>query len=163
MNNLTMKKTSLSTSSDVMETLKYKMMWLQEDGKDVQSGLADYIGQAISEIEGYESQLKELEHDIKERKAYLKEQKTHILTDGVGFMDDYVIEKLIGNLVSSINITKPKEATTKKVFKLLCTKEEAENFLIMSELATMVDKDVPLVKSKLRINRRKTGTVTIEE
>ena len=163
MNELAMKKTSLSTSLDIVDTLKWKMSALQESDNDVQTGIADYIGIAIGEIEGQEAQLKTLEKEIKERKAYVAGQKSNILINGVEFMEEYGISKLEGNLISSITITKTKEATTKKEFKLLCTKEEMQDFLIDKGLGMWVDKDVPEVKSKLRVNKRKVIIPEIEQ
>ena len=57
------KKTSLSKTNDVVDTLNYKMLSLQEQNMDVQTRLADYIYRGVSEVDNDLLQLKALKDD----------------------------------------------------------------------------------------------------
>ncbi len=162
-NDLTFRRTSLSTSADVVNTLEFKMESLQEQGLLVQEGIADYIGLSLNEIDAQLLQLKSVKQEVSEREKALKSQSTLIKEDGVLFLEKFGTEKLEGNIVSSVTIAKGKKASTKQEFKVLCTKEEMQNFLIDKGLGIMIDKEVPATKSKLRVNKRKIALAEVED
>ena len=156
------KKTRLSKTNDVVDTLNYKMLSLQEQDVDVQTRLADYIYRGVSEVDNDLLQLKALKDEIKEREAHLKAQKASILSGSASFLLSNGIDKLEGNLVSSVTVNKGKDETTKQVFTLLVTKKESESFMIEAGIAVMTDVEVPKTHDTIRINKRKAGTVTVD-
>ena len=156
------KKTSLSKTNDVVDTLNFKMMSLQEQNADVQTRLADYIYRGVSEVDNDLLQLKSLKDEIKERETFLKAQKQSILEGSASFLISNCLDRLDGNLVSSVTVTHGKDETVKQVFTLLVTKKESEEFLINAGLAVMADKEVPKTHNTVRINKRKVGTVTVD-
>jgi len=162
-NDLTTKRTSLSTSSDVINTLEYKMAALQEEDKPVQEGLSDYIALALDEIAAQEGQIKELEAQIKERKKELKDQTRAIKEDGAKFLLKYGIEKMVGAIVSSVSVRKGKKAGTKKVFKTELSKKEIEEFLEESGLGYYDEVETEATSDVLVVNKRRVVTPEIEE
>lgn len=154
-NDLTTKRTSLSHSTDVVSTLTWKMQTLTEQNLPVQEGIADYIGLAIDEIEFKENQLKQVKKEISERETELKYQKASIKEGAAVFLEQYGIEKLEGNIISSITINKAKEAGTKKVFKTELSTKEIQDFLIESGLGYYEEVETNGSKASIRVNKRK--------
>lgn len=154
-NDLTTKRTSLSHSIDVRSTLEWKMQSLQENDLPVQEGIADYIGLALDEIALKENQLKQVKQEIAERQKELSEQKESIKSGSVSFFEQYGIEKLEGNIISSITIIKAKDAGTKKVFKTELSKKEIEDFLIESGLGFYEEEPTEATSASIRVNKRK--------
>ena len=163
MNNLTLKPTSLSKSVDVLSTLTYKLNALTEDGKDLQSGIADYVGRGLGEVENKLDYLKEVKAEIASEEKRLKEQKQAILEGTAQFVESFGIERLEGTLVSSITITKGKPANTKTKFTLLADKKACDAYLVDAGMAVMEEVEVPATKDKARVNRRKIAVGEIEE
>jgi hypothetical protein len=155
MNDLTTKRTSLSTSTNVVDTLNWKRKQLIEDDKMVAEGLSDYVGLSVNEITSQIDYLKEAKAEITKREKQLKEQKEAILEGTAYFMQDAGIDRLEGIFVSSITLTKAKDDTTKEVFKLIVPKKESEQFLLDAGLAVMEKVEVPATKTKAKINNRK--------
>ena len=163
MQELTLKRTSLSTTTDVVETLSWKLKSLQEDNKPVQEALADYIGLSITELDGQLSYIKEVKAEIASREKAIKEQKEAILEGAAKFLLDTGIDRLSGVAVSSITITKEKPASTKEKYTLLVDKKEAEQYLIDAGLAVMETVEVPETKAKVRVNKRKIALAEVVE
>jgi len=162
MNDLTTKHTTLSTTNDVAETLKFKLERLKEEEKDTQGGLADYIGLSIDELDAQLEYLKETKAMISKREKDLKEQKEAILEGSAQFLLEAGAERLSGIFVSSVTVTKGKEATTKKKFKIIEDKKEVEKYLISAGLAVMEEVEVPATKAKVRVNKRKIIVPEVE-
>ena len=154
-NSLTTKRTSLSTTVNVKETLKWKLERLQEDDTQVAERLADYIGLSVLEVDAQIAYLKEAKAEISKREKDLKEQKEAILEGSASFLIDMGVDKLEGIFVSSITVTASKEASTKYKYTLLVDKKEAEQYLLDAGLAVMEGVETPATKSKVRINKRK--------
>ena len=162
-NDLTTKKTSLSTTTDVVETLKWKRERLIEDSKPVQEGLADYIGMTTESIDSQLGYLKEVKAEIAQREKALKEQKEAILEGSAVFLTDAGVDRLDGTLISSVTVTKEKPATTKEKYTLLVDKKEAEQYLVDAGLAVMETVEVPATKAKVRVNKRKIALTEVVE
>ena len=154
--------TSLEATDNVKETAKWKIAKLEEAGLPVDTGLADYFALAIDNLTAQELQLKAVESEIKEAKARLKAQKEKILIEGAEFLGEMGIDKLEGNIISSLTVAKTKPATKKEKVVYLVPKKEYDAYLHDAGLAAIEWVDVPEVPEKLRVNKRKTGTVTVE-
>jgi len=162
-NDLTFKRTSLSTTDDVLNTLEYKMNSLQEQDLPIQEGLSDYIGLSLDEIEAQLQQLKAVKQEVSEREKVLKSHSQQIKEDGAKFLDQYGIEKMEGNIISSITITKGKPETSKVKFKLLVDKKASETYLVDGGLAVFESVEVPATKDVIRVNKRKVIVPEIED
>ena len=160
---LTTKRTSLSNSKDVVSTLDWKVSQLVEQKKPVQEGISDYIGMSINELDSQIDYLKEAKTAINKREKQLKEQKEAILEGTATFMINSGAERLEGIFVSSVTLTKAKDATTKEVYSLIVDKKEAEQYLINAGLAIMETKEVPATKAKVRVNNRKIALSEVVE
>ena len=145
----------------MINTLEYKMASLQEQNLPIQEGLSDYIGLSLDEIEAQLLQLKQLKQDVAEREKTLKLQASDIKEQAAKFLEKYGIEKMAGNIVSSVTITKGKPESTKTKFKLLVDKKAMEAFLVDSGLAVYETVEVPATKDTLRVNKRKVHTPEI--
>ncbi len=163
MNTPIIRQTSLETTTDIKDTLNWKLSTLQEDGKDISTNLADYFYRADMSLNGQLDQLKELEAEIKQRKTTINEQISAIKVQGASFLTDNGIDSLTGNLASSITITKGKPAGTKQKFIMDCTTREMQRTLLGVGLGHIEKVDVAATVDKIRINRRKSGTVTVDE
>ncbi len=167
-NDLTPKKTtSLEKNSDVVDTLNWKLKSLEEENRPVEEGISDYIGFALDH----------LDQSIDSKKFYIKElrqlitqdqkQIEAIKVDGVLFFEQLGVEKLQGNIVSSVTISKGKEAEekSKKRLKYLVPVEEIEELLITlgkAEYETVTTLSDP-TPAKLRVTQRRVKNVEIEE
>ena len=165
------KHTGLSTTDDVSGCLEWKILSIEESGLDIEESLCDYIGYGISEIENSLEQLKRLKLEIKKREDDLKSQKTMVLIDGAKFLQAQNIDKLNGNILSSVTVTKAKEETitTKEVkeFVINISDSEVEELLIglgKAELVTRtIEKTSNAMPAKLRINKRKIALSEVVE
>jgi len=157
------KKTSLEVSTDPTETLRWKLERLQEDNLPVEAGLADYIALAVDNLEAKAAYLSEVEKQIKEEKKRIKEQEAAIKTAAAEFIKKFGADRLEGAIVSSVTVTKPKEATTKRKLKLLQPKKAIDEFLVAEGLAEWEEVEVPPAPASVRINRRKVIVPEIEE
>lgn len=158
-----LKPTSLETTADVKECLSWKITRLTEEGKNVSTGLADYLYLGVDNLEKQLSQLKELEAEIKARKSAINGQITAIKTEGALFLKDNGIEKLEGVLTSSVTVTKEKPAGAKKRLTLLVPKAESEKFLVESGLAVYESVEVPPTPSMIKINKRRVHVPEVED
>lgn len=162
-NNLTLKRSSVRESSDVLETLNWKMNLLIEKKELVQEGLTDYVGFAIDDIDAEVKHAENIKRMITQKIKDLKEQKKMILEGSAKFMQQSGIDKMVGTCFSSITLTEEKAATTKEVFTLLATKKEVEEYLLDAGLAGMKEEEVPRVRAKGKLNRRKILIAEVEE
>ncbi len=162
-NDLTTHRTSLSHTNDIIGTLEWKIKVLTDSELPVQEGLADYIGLSIEEIEMQERQLKELKAQLSAREKELKEQKQNILQDGAKFFEQYGIDRMDGNMVSSVTITKGKDATTKQKFVTNLTSKEKEALIYDAGFGHYEDVEVEALKPRLKINKRKIIVPEVEE
>lgn len=156
-------ETNLSKTTDVQETLKWKVATLEEAKEPIQKRLTDYIGLAVKEVKSEQAYLKEAIKEIKARLKYFEEKEKTILEDGASFLIDYGITRMDGNIISSITIAEGKKAGTGKKFVRDCTTKEAEELLFNLGEGHYEDVEVPATKDKIKVNKRKTGTATIEE
>ena len=157
---------SLEKSSDVVDTLNWKLTTLKSEDRDIETGITDYIGFSIDNlkqsIDSKKFYIKELQALIKQDTAQIEAIKI----DGVDFFDEMGVSKLHGHIVSSISITKAKHAQekTKEVFKHLVPKDEIEELLITLGKAervteTSMSESIP---AKLRVTARRVKNVEIE-
>lgn len=158
------KKTSLEQSSSVKETLEWKISTIEEKGLPVESGLADYIAQAISNLENEELYLKNVISQIKGRRNEIKKQLYNIKTNGAEFLKSIGIEKLNGSaFCSSISITKGKDSEYKEdnveTYNLLITEDEAMDLLIALGKAeikkTIITKKTDSIPDKITVNKKR--------
>ena len=157
------KKTSLESSSDISDTLEWKLKTIEEAKLPTETALADYIALGIENLNNklfYAQEVKkEYEEDIKE----IKGQIEHIKIGGAKFLTDTGIEKLEGVICSSITISKEKQAedieTTEMVFTPLISQAEIEELLIALGKAEMKEvvttKTTNFIPSKLKINKKR--------
>ena len=163
MNYLTTKKTSLSSSKSVVETLNWKRSQLIEDKKQVAESIADYIGLAVEEIEGSIEHATNIKAVITEKIRELKEQKKEVLEGSAEFLTESGISRLDGTIISSITVTKGKAPTTKKVYTVIEDAKEVRKYLISAGLAVMEEVEVPAVPAKAKVNRRKILIGEVED
>jgi len=158
------KKTSLEQSSSVKETLEWKISAIEEKGLPIESGLADYIAQAISNLENEELYLKDVASQIKDRRNEIKQQLDNIKTNGADFLKYIGVEKINGSaFCSSISITKGKDSEEKEehveTYNLLITEDEARDLLIALGKAeikkTIITKRTNSIPDKIRVNKKK--------
>lgn len=167
MNELKGYHTSLAKTDNVKDTLSWKLESIREDGLPTDTGLADYIALSLDEIAANLAQLKSVKQEVALRENQLKSQSKRILEEGAVFIEEFGVDRLDGNICSSVTITKAKPARTKtkKVFELYTDKADMENFLIESGLAgwEYEEEEVDEVPAKLRVNRRKIIVPEVEE
>ena len=149
------KPTHLETSTDIQATLNWKVETLIEAEKNISNGLADYFSIGLSNLDMQLEQLDELTKDINTRKKDIKAQITSIKQEGAYFLEAQGVDKLEGVLVSSVTITKGKDATVKKKFVTDLSKKEIEEYLVTSGLGYYEDIEVPATKDAIRVNKRK--------
>ncbi len=157
------KKTSLETSTDVVSTLKWKLERLQEEERDPGTGLADYIYLATDSIAAQLEELKSLKKQILDREKQLKEQDTSIKEGTADFLLSMGLDKLDGNLVSSITISKGKPATTKQKFVSNISKKEIEELVVKSGMGYYEEVEVPATPDVVRVNKRKIALSEVVE
>lgn len=157
------KKTSLETSDNPGETLRWKMERLQSENLPVEAGLADYIALAIDNIEAKAKYLSEVEKQIRAEKKRLKEQETDIKAAAAEFMEKFGTDRLEGAIVSSVTVTPPKAASVKRKLKLLQPKAAIDEYLVAEGLAEWEEVETPPTPASVRINRRKVIVPEIEE
>ena len=159
---ITQKSTSLSKTKNVTENLKWKLERLQEDNLPVQTGLADYIALTIDELDMQTNQIKMLIKEAQSRKKELEEQKQEVATGSAEFLKSMGIDKLEGNIVSSVTIQKGKEAAVKEKFTRDCTIQEMEACLLNAGLGHLESIGVPAAKDKIKINKRRVIVPEVE-
>ncbi len=157
------KRTSLETTTDVNETIEWKIDTLKEKSLPVPEGIADYVSFALQNLQGQLDQLKAVKAEIKDRESALKAQTERIKTGVAEWLTDNGLDKLEGNIVSSITINKPGEATVKQVFKTNLTKKEQEQLIIDAGFGYYETNEVEAKPASIRVNKRKPGTVTVDE
>ena len=156
------KKTTLEASDDIKNTLQWKVDTLQSKGMQTGSGIADYIANAVNNIENEIDYISSMEQEYKQRKKELKEQAEKIKTVGAEFFQEMGVVKIEGINCSSITVTKGKdekvETHNEKVFTPLISQAEIEELLIglgKAEMQTQtIEKKSKHIPPKLRINKR---------
>ena len=157
------KKTSLEKSEDIVDTLKWKLETIENEGLPVESGMADYVALATENIDNELKYIKDVKAQISEREQYLKGQLESIKVKGAEFFESLGVEKLEGSICSSVSVTKAKESvdteTTTKTVSYNETQEEIDEFLISLGKAQYVEvtetKTSNAIPAKLRVNKRK--------
>lgn len=162
-NELATKHTSLSTSTDVLETINWKLQRVQDEGLPIQESIADYIGLSLDEIEAQLSQLKAVKSEVTAREKALKEQITRIKTGAAEFLEKFGVDRLEGNIVSSVTLSRGKAAAAKKKFTLLVPKAQSEQYLIDAGLAALEEIETAPTPDTIRINKRKVLPVEVED
>lgn len=167
-NDLTLKKhSSLESSSEVVNTLNWKLRALEYEDRPQEEGICDYIGFTLDNlkqsIDSKKFYIKELQQLIKQDTKQIEVIKV----DGVEFLEQMGVEKLQGHIVSSVTISKGKDAQekSKKVFKYLVPVEEIEELLITlgkAERVTVTTMSDPVPK-KLRVTARRVKNVEVVE
>lgn len=165
------KKTSLESSEDVADTLKWKVATLAEDGLSVENGLADYVALAIGNLENRLDYIKSSQAIIANEKKAIEKQIKTIKNEGANFFIENGIDKAEGVFCSSVSVTPEKVATetetTKKVFTPLITQAEIEELLLGLGKAEMREetttKTSNYIAPALRINKRKVQAAEIVE
>ena len=162
MGNIVIKQTSLSTANSIQDCLEWKLVEMEAKGTNLQSGLADYIYRGTGEVESQLEQLKTLKAEIRDRETYLKEQLQSIKEGSAKFLGGMGVEKISGNIVSSVTVIKGKQASTKEKFVRDCNTKDMEACLLNAGLGHLESVDVAAAKDTVRINKRRVGTATIE-
>ena len=162
-NDLTFKRTSLSTSDDVENTLEYKVQSLLAENLPVQEGIADYISLSLSELAMQRLQLKAVKAEIAERDKALAEQEKRIKEGAAEFLIAQGADKIMGTVVSSITVSKGKAETNKLKFTLLVDKKAADAYLVDAGMAVFENIEVPATKPTIRVNKRKVHVPEVEE
>lgn len=165
------KKTSLQDTVDVIDTLKWKVQTIEEKGLPVESGLADYVDLAISNLTNELNYIKDVKAQVSEREKSIKAQIESIKVDGAVFMQSLGCDKLEGVICSSVSVTKEREAseeeTSSEVFTLLITEEEMQELLLAlgkAEMKTVAEtKTVKALPAKLKVNKRKVVAAEVLE
>ena len=165
------KKTSLQDSADVIDTLKWKVQTIEEKGLPVESGLADYVDLAISNLTNELNYITDVKKQISDREKYIKAQAEAIKIEGAVFMQSLGAEKLEGVICSSISVTKARleseEMTTSQVFTPLISEEEIQELLLAlgkAEMKTVTEtKTIKALPAKLKVNKRKIALAEVVE
>jgi len=157
------KKTSLEKTDDVADTLNWKVKTITKASLPIESGLADYIAFSVDNLQNEIDYLADLKKQISDKEKDLKSQIEYIKVEGAKFLTESGIERLDGNICSSVTIIAEKEAKdteeTKKVFTPLIPNEEIEELLIglgKAELKNITTtKTSDFIPAKLKINKQK--------
>ena len=153
-NELGIKRTSLSTTTDVQATLEWKLSTIDQDAAKMEV-LADYMARSIDEVESSLKQLTAVKKEISEREKVLKSQKQFILEECAKFILGYGSDRFEGNLVSSVTVSKGKPILIKPKFKTNLSKKEQEHLICDAGMGYYSDEEVPATPDTIRINRRK--------
>lgn len=165
------KKTSLESSEDVGDTLKWKVAALTDGGLSVENGLADYVALAVGNLESRLDYIKSSQKIIADEKKAIEKQIKIIKNDGATYFAGLGMDKAEGVFCSSVSVTPEKPAstitTTEKIFTPLITQSEIEELLIglgKAEIKKVTTtKTSNYIAPALRINKRKAQAVEIVE
>lgn len=156
-----MKKTSLESSSDIVDTLNWKLQDINRSNVPAESAVADYIALAVDNLNKDIQYIKSVEKDYATQRKLKTKQIEEIKVKGAEFFISIGLVKLDGIKCSSITLTKGKESQTtadnKSIFYPLISELEIEELLIELGKAEMrivtekkITKEIPI---KLRINK----------
>lgn len=164
------KHSSLETSSDIQDTLEWKLENLKAENLPTDTGLADYIAFSIDSLDSQLQQLKAAKGEIKQREDAIKNQIEAIKVEGATFLLENGAQKLDGAICSSISVTKAKDETvtttkTKKVKRLIG--DAAINDLLlgmgMAEMEEVEEeKKTKAQPAKIRVNKRRIVVPEVE-
>lgn len=162
-NDLVFKHSSLETTMDVKDTLKWKMESIRDQNLPIDTSLADYIAFSVDNLEAQKAQLKAVKVELSQREKALNDQIDNIKEDGAAFLLENGLNRLDGLICSSITVSKEKESsirtTEKKEFVINITQAELEELLIAlgkAEIKTVItEKKSNYIPAKLKINKRK--------
>jgi len=166
-----LKKTNLQNTDDVAGTLRWKMKIIEEKGLPIESGLADYVDLAISNLTNELNYIADVKKQITDREKDVKTQIETIKIIGAVFMQSLGCDKLEGVICSSVTVTKAREAsteqTTTKVFTPLISDEEIQELLLAlgkAEMQSVTEtKTVKALPAKLKVNKRKIANAEMIE
>lgn len=165
-NELSLKKhSSLERSPDVIDTLNWKLKALEDEERPLEEGIADYIGFSLDNLKQSISSKKFYIEELKKLIGEDEVQIENIKTEGVKFLEQMGVEKLQGHIISSVTISKGKEAQekSKKRLKYMVPVEEIEELLIIlgkAEYETVTTMSDP-IPSKLRVIPRRVKNVEV--
>ena len=162
MKDLIQKSTRLETATieEVEAILDHK---LQEVGAH---GVADYSALAIDSLNNRIDEIKRAENDLKALKSALGEQVATIKVGVSSWLSETGLDKLQGNIVSSISINKSKPTETLIIddeetvinqghFKTVIDKTLVKNLILNGIEVEGAHIEVTHNEDSLRINRRK--------
>jgi len=168
---LTKKQTSLEKPDQtVKDVLDWKSKSLQDNKLPVESGLADYISFAVSNIDEEIQQLSNYKDMITNQIKAIKEHKNLVQEECAEWFRDNGIDKLKGISCSSITINKGKEETSKLTseikhfikddeYEIELTFDMAIDLLVGKGIAypKIIDGIVPVpkTKDKIKINAKR--------
>ena len=158
-----LKPTSLENTSDVKDTLQWKLKDIESNKLPAESALADYLALAIENLE------KKLEYVLYSKSIFdneakdIKKQIDFIKVESACFLRDQGIEKLIGVRCSSVSMTKERLASSndvdEKVFYTSMSNIEIQEFLIdlgKAEMKTVTKTEkIDFIPAKMKINKKK--------
>lgn len=162
---------NLETTTDVKDTLEWKIQTIEEAKLPVDSGLADYIAFSLDNLENQLLQLKSIKTEVADREKAIKSQIEAIKVDGAVFLLKNGLEKLEGVICSSVSVTKGKESeiipTTERQFVMNISQAELEELLIGLGKAEYreitIEKVTNEIPPKIRVNKRKILIGEIED
>ena len=136
-------------------------------------GVADYSALAIDSLNARIDEIKRAESDLKALKSALGEQVAVIKVGVSSWLSDTGLDKLQGNIVSSISINKSKPTETLVVddeetlinqgyFKTTLDKTKIKHLLLDGTEIEGAHIEITHNEDSLIVNRRKSATTSIE-
>lgn len=163
--------TNLETTSDVKDTLEWKIQAIEKDNLPIDTGLADYIALSIDNLDNQLAQIKFVKSELADREKDIKAQIEAIKVDGATFLLENGLEKLGGIFCSSVSVTKEKQSevvtTEERQLKYNIPQNEIDELLVglgKAEYETVVvEKKTNFIPAKIRVNKRKILIGTVED
>lgn len=156
---------AVNSIEEIAPVLDYK---LEQKGA---SGVADYISLSVSNLEDAKSRLAELEKEIKQRKSDIDSQIEIIKIGSAAWLEDAGVDKLSGDIVSSITVSKRKDSIELVVtdeeslinagyFKMSLDKTAVKNAILEGVELEGAHIETTIMQDTLRINRKKNAATT---
>jgi len=130
------------------------------------NAVADYVTLSIDNLEDAKARLAELEKEIKQRKSDIDNQIELIKIGSAAWLEDAGIDKLNGDITSSISVSKRKDNDELFItdedalinagyFKMVLDKTSVKNDLLDGKVLEGAHIITTIMQNSLRINKRK--------
>ena len=155
------------SNENISATLTYKAEMLKAKNLPVENGLADYIALGVQNIDNKVAEYKNYKRMIDDEIKQLNEHKDNISKESAKWMQEQGMDKLNGAIVSSVTITKGKEAETKVNEKVVFSMngiqytdlETLTNELVGNGIGVFevlkTESQIEATEDKIRINKKK--------